>query len=163
MSLLIKDDKDIIAIYNKYVDTVYRVAFMYLKNKSDAEDVLQNTFIKLMQNKDKIKSLEHAKAWLILTATNMCKNHLAYWWRKNSDIDNINEGYLAANDSNSEVLNAVLRLPNKYKTVIYLYYYEGYNSVEIASMLKKKEATVRYLLFEGRNKLKDLIVVGAGV
>lgn len=144
-------------LYQKHSDTVYRICFTYLKNANDAQDAVQETFYKLLSTKEAFTSDEHVKAWLIVVASNYCKNLLKHWWRKREDIDNHME--LSGNHSveMNETLKAVLNLPVKYKTVVYLYYYEGYDSGEIASMLKKPKSTIRDQLRTARKLLKDLI------
>lgn len=151
---LLRTDKDITEIYNRHVDTVYRVCFLYMKNKYDTEDAVQNTFIKLMEYKGSFQSSEHEKAWLIVTATNICKNFHRHWWRKNINIENAQNTLCDNNHVEDETLKLVLAMPPKYKTVIYMYYYEGYSTVEIARMLKKKESTIRSHLHKGRKLLK---------
>ena len=154
MDLCILDNKDIIELYDKYVDLVYRICFMHLKKKEDAEDATSSTFIKLMENISKLKDDEHVKAWLIVTSSNICKNSLKYWWRRNISIDMIKEQAVNVPLLN-ETLSAITELPNKYKTIIYLYYYEGYKNKEIAKILKMNESTVRYDLSIARKLLKD--------
>ena len=142
-------------IYNRNVETVYRVCFMYMKNKTDAEDMVQNTFIKYLKYNPVFKNLDHEKAWFIVTSTNNCKNHFKTWWHKNTYLDN--EFEVSSNEPNDETLTFVLNLPNKYKQVIYMYYYEGYSSVEIAKLLNVKETTIRTQLLKGRQILKEKI------
>lgn len=146
-------DKEIAELYNQYVDMIYQISFMYLKNKADAEDAVQTTFIKLLNYKKPFQNEEHIKAWLIRTASNYCKNHLKHWWRTNTEIDTIYD--YGKNDTKDETLETLLKLPEKYKTIIYLYYYMGYSTEEIAQILKQKHTTVRSLLSRGRKRLKD--------
>lgn len=153
MSLLIDNDEDFIDVYNKYVDTVYKVCYMYYKNKSDTEDAVQNTFTKLLESKKEYTDYEHLKAWLIVTASNICKNSLKHWYRRITGLEKVEE--IESPSPHRELLNSVLKLPNKYKTIIYMYYYEGYNSREIAKILNKNESTIRTYLKNGRDLLKD--------
>ena len=153
MSLRITNEEDFIEIYNKYVDTVYKVCFMYYKNQSDTEDAVQTTFTKLLEAKKEFNDYEHIKAWLIVTASNTCKNSLKHWYQKILHLENEDE--IIAPTSTKELLNAVLNLPDKYKIIIYMYYYEGYNSREIAEILNKNESTIRTYLKDGRILLKD--------
>lgn len=143
------------SIYNRNIDTVYRICYMYMKNKTDAEDMTQNTFIKYLKYNPTFENIEHEKAWFIVTATNNCKNHFKTWWHKNTYLDD--EFEVASKDSNDETLLLVLNLPTKYKQVIYMYYYEGYTTVEIAKMLNTKESTIRTHLLKGRQILKEKI------
>ena len=139
-------------IYHRHMKTVYRVCFVYLKNPADAEDAVQSTFIKLMEHTKPFQNTEHEKAWLIVTAANHCKDLLRHWWRKTAPID---EAVSApAFFKPDETLQKVLDLPEKIKIAIYLYYYEGYSTVEIARMMKKNQSTVRGYLRTGRELLK---------
>ena len=151
---LIRSNEELIQIYHRHVDTIYRVCFMFMKNKSDTEDMVQNTFIRLMKDKTVFQSVEHEKAWLIRTATNLCKDHFKHWWSKTVSIDyalDLATEQTTITDSN---LDKVMALPTKYKTAIYLYYYEGYSTIEIAKMMNKNEATIRGYLHKGRKLLK---------
>jgi len=128
---------------------------MFMKNGTDAEDMVQNTFIRLMGDKTVFQNAEHEKAWLIRTASNLCRDHLKNWWRRKTvGIDDAADVAVEqAFDADSH-LEKVLALPPKYKTAVYLYYYEGYSTVEIAKILKKNESTIRGYLHQGRKLLK---------
>ena len=154
MNLQNKKNEDFIVVYNKYVDTVYRVCYMYYKNKSDTEDAVQTTFIKLLETDKTFNDLEHIKAWLIVTASNICKNSLKHWYRHLISLNSV-EDELESKENFSNLLESVLKLPTKYKIIIYMYYYEGYNSREIAKLLNKNESTIRTYLKKGRELLKD--------
>jgi len=125
-----------------------------MKNQHDTEDMVQNTFIRLMKDDTQFQSEEHEKAWLIRTATNLCKDHFRSWWSKRVSMDEVAE--LAVDDSllSNDALKMVLELPDKYKTAVYMYYYEGYSTVEIAKILGKNESTIRGYLHTGRKLLK---------
>lgn len=154
---LLRTNKEIEEIYSKYIDTLYRVCFTYLKSQADAEDAVQTTFIKYMHCTKGFENAEHQKAWLITTASNTCKDILKSSWKKLLTI-NEHENDLSIEPFESDsslVLQAVLDLPLKYRTVIYLHYYEGYNCNEIAKMIKKRPSTVRNYLHEAREKLKN--------
>ena len=140
-------------IYDRNVDAVYKVSFSYMKNKHDAEDVVQDTFVQLIRKNPQFENEKHERAWLIVIASNLCKNSLKSWKRKNEDIEDY-ESELIEENKQDDTLQIVLNLPEKYKTVIYLYYYEGYSSIEIAKAMDKKESTVRSLLKRGRDILK---------
>lgn len=146
-------DSEFDCVYNRNIDTVYRICFMYLKNKHGAEDMSQNTFIKYLRYNPSFKNLEHEKAWFIVTATNVCKNYFKTWWYKNTSFKDDYE--ISSNDGSGEVLNLILELPDKYKQVIYMYYYEGYSTVEISKILGINESTIRSHLHTGRNLLKE--------
>jgi RNA polymerase sigma-70 factor (ECF subfamily) len=144
-------------IYERHVNMIYQVSFSYMKNKADTEDIVEDVFVNLMKTKIMFKDVEHEKAWLLRTAINLCKNSLKHWRRKNLNIDD----YENLPDKNpfkvNETLNAVMELPDKYKEVIYLHYYEGYTSDEIAKMLKKNQSTIRNHLQEARKILKEVL------
>lgn len=141
-------------IYKRHVDMVYRICFTYMKNIADTEDAVQTVFVKLMKSRKRFQNEEHEKAWLIVTATNTCKDLLKHWWRKNEDIqlfaNTLSEGQKEP-DFTEEL---VLSLPDRYKTVLYLYYYEEYDSNEIAKILHKRPQTIRALLSEGRKLVR---------
>lgn len=147
-------------LVDAYGNSVLRLAYTYLKNISDAEDIVQDVFIKVMETKPDFRDKTHEKAWLLRTAANLCKNKLTLLRNKNKcSIDDFAE-VLSDNSTEKDdsfVLNAVLSLPPKYKVPIYLYYYEGYSTAEISKITEKPEATVRSLLSRARNKLKPIL------
>lgn len=153
-SSLLRTDEELLQIYNRHVNTVYRVCFMFMKNKPDTEDMVQNTFIRLMKDKTVFQSEEHEKAWLIRTATNLCKDHFKHWWSKTVSINHMAEVAVEQPFNIDSNLKKVMALPSKYKNAIYLYYYEGYSTAEIAKILKKNPSTVRGYLHTGRKLLK---------
>jgi RNA polymerase sigma-70 factor (ECF subfamily) len=142
------------SVYRRHVDTIYRLCFSYLKNRTDTEDAVQSTFLKLLGANKSFRSEEHEKAWLIVVASNICKNALRHWWRKRSDIDSC--APMAAPEENDmrEIYEAILALPPRCKTVVYLYYYEGYSTQEMAAMLNKPISTIRNQLSDARKVLK---------
>ena len=126
-----------------------------MKNPMDTEDAVQETFFRFISKSPRLESVEHEKAWLIRTATNICKDELKHWWRKHENIDDHLELQTEDTIKVDDVFQTVMELPDKYKTVIYLYYYEGYDSAEIAGILKKPKSTIRNHLHEARNLLKE--------
>jgi len=153
-SSLLRTSEELMQIYDRHVDTVYRICFMFMKNGPDTEDMVQNTFIRLMKDKTIFQSEEHEKAWLIRTASNLCKDHFRHWWSKTVGISQVPEPEFEQPFTTDGVLEKVMALPSKYKTAIYLYYYEGYSTVEIAEILKKDPSTVRGYLHKGRKLLR---------
>ena len=152
---LLRTDKELAELYERHKSTVWRVCFAYLKSASDTEDAVQETIIRLIRSGPAFESEEHEKAWLIRTASNVCKNMLGHWWRKRESFDQLPDLPDAEKADASDVLEAVTALPDRYKTVVYLYYYEGYTCAEIAEMLKKPQSTVRNHLREARIILKE--------
>ena len=157
-NLAFRTDEEITRVYEKYVDTVYKVCFMMLKNASETEDATQNVFIKYMRDCTDFKSDEHLKAWLIVTAQNECKNILKHWFRaKRDNIEDVPEASYVDDDSKRYLLEKVFSLDEKYRLPIYLYYYEGYSTSEISEILNTKHSTVRTYMAKGREKLKIIL------
>ena len=152
---LLRTDKEIAEIYERHNKMVYRVCFAYMKNTADTEDMVQDAFYQLIKTNVHFENAEHEKAWLIRTATNLCKNNLKHWWRKRENIDNYEILQMDNEFEVDGIFEVIMNLPDKYKTVIYLYYYEGYNSVEISKILKKPQSTIRNHLHEARELLRN--------
>ena len=152
---LLRTDREIAEIYERHKKTVYRMCFAYMKNTADTEDAVQDTFLQLIRTGTAFESEEHEKAWLIRTATNICKNVLRNWWRRRENIEDYENLQGSGNINIDNVFSVVMGLPDKYKTVVYLYYYEGYNSIEISKILKKPQSTIRNYLHEARSVLKE--------
>lgn len=154
MKSSLRTDEEIEKIYNRHVDTVYRVCFSFMKNEADTEDLVQETFLKLIMSGKSFTSQEHEKAWLIVAASNACKDALKDWRRKVGSL----EEYFMASDSmacgQDSTMEAILSLPAKYKDVVYLHYYEGYKTYEIAEMLHCSHSTVRNRLSRARKLLQ---------
>ena len=151
---MLRTDKDIEDIYRRYVDMLYRVAYSFMKNSADAEDMVQETFIRLLRSGTSFASEQHEKAWLIVTVSNLCKSALRSPWQRRTGLDDMAEPPAAADVTPDETLEAVLALPEDYKLPVYLFYYEGYPTAEIARMLDVAPATVRSRLNRARKKLK---------
>ena len=149
-------------IYDRNVDTVYRVCYSFMKNKSDAEDMTQEAFLKLLSADMQFENTRHEKAWLIVTASNLCKDTLKKWWRKTENIDDHTELMGPDRSANAEVMEALMSLNKDYKTAVYMYYYEGYSTAEIAVHLNCPETTVRSRLSRARKQLKVLLGGDAG-
>ena len=157
MTTLQRTGKEITQIYNRHVDTVYRVCYSFMKNKTDTEDMVQETFLRLLSSGKQFDNERHEKAWLIVTAANLCKDNLKKWWRRVEPLDDYS-GLLAAPDGpDLSLKEAILRLPPKYKTVVYLYYYEDYSTAEIAGILGCPQSTVRSHLLRARKQLQALL------
>lgn len=142
-------------VYEKYVEDIYRLCFSFMKSQADTEDAVQETFLKLYHSKTEFETMEHIKAWLIVTASNHCKNVLKHWWRKRKNLQDYTEIVGEEEHLTDEMLELVMKLPDKYKTTVYLYYYEGYDSRQIAQMLHKPDSTIRTYLQNARKILKE--------
>lgn len=139
-----------------YSDSIRRVCMIYLKNHADTEDIFQTVFLKYALDTTIFDSPDHEKAWLLRVTINSCKDLCKSFFRNRTvSLDTLLDQPSFASSETSEVLEAVLSLPQKYKTVIYLHYYEGYTAPEIGKILGKKVNTVYTLLTRARNMLKD--------
>ena len=158
---LLRTGGDFTGIYNRHVNTVYRVALTILNNVPEAEDATQTAFLKLISSEKAFENDEHIKAWLIVTTQNVCRNMLKNWWRaKRVDMETIAELPSHEEPIDSEVWSAVTSLDKKYRILVYLHYYEGYKTEEIAGMLGINHATIRTQLRTARQKLKLILEDG---
>ncbi len=138
-------------VFDKYCDTVYRLAYSRVGNKYDAEDILQTVFLKLCKEKREFKDLEHLKAWLLKVTVNSSKNLIKSGWMRFTE--GLNDSITAPKHEVSEVYIEVSKLPIKYRTVIHLHYFEGYSCAEIAEITSTTEATVKTRLKRARERL----------
>lgn len=144
------------ALLDQYGEHILRLAYSYLHNQSDAEDILQDTLIQYLRTAPVLESPAHEKAWLLRVAGNLSKNLLrAQGYRQ---ADQLEETLVAQEREDlSYVWDAVKALPVPYREAIHLFYYEGYSTAQIAQILDQKESTVRSRLKRGREKLKPLL------
>lgn len=141
---------------DQYGNAILRLAYSYLHNMSDAEDILQDTLLKYMQSAPVFENAQHEKAWLLCVASNLSKNKLSY--NKIRETDELLETLTAEEREDlSFVWNAVKKLPEKYREAIHLYYEEGYSTREISCILNRRESTVRSDLKRGRERLKEVL------
>lgn len=146
---------DITLTVNKYGDMLYRICILMLKNHADAEDAVQEAFIKYMQKAPAFKSDEHKKAWLITVSANKCRDML----RRRVHIADESEEILkniAVDEECSGILETLFELPEKFRIVMTLHYVEGYKVEEIAKIIGKSSSAVKMRLQKGRTLLKDL-------
>ena len=140
----------------KYADTVRRICMVNLKNYADTEDVFQTVFLKYILSSKAFESEEHEKAWFIRVTINACKDIFKSFFRSRTEPLEALEAYSGElSPEASELLITVLALPEKYRQVIYLFYYEGYSAAEIGKILGKKTNTVYTLLSRAKKLLKD--------
>ena len=143
-------------IIDLYGDKVLRLAYSYVHNMSDAEDILQDTLIQYIKAAPSFESSEHEKAWILRVAANISKNKIRY--NNYRETDELMEELVAEDEEDlSFVWDAVKQLPEKYREVIHLFYEEGFSTGEISKILKRKESTVRSDLLRGREKLKSIL------
>ena len=152
------DTCDIGQVFARHAQTVYRVCYSFMGNAADAEDATQTTFMKLIDHPRAFESEQHEKAWLIVCASNLCKDILKSAARTRvTEMPEREPADPRQHDPIDETLDAVLRLPDKYKDVVYLHYYEGYKTDEIARMLGDKPSTVRNRLRDARGLLRRML------
>lgn len=143
-------------LLKEYGNHVLRLAYSYLHNIQDAEDILQETLIRYLQNAPVFQSSEHEKAWLFRGVVNLSKNRIDY--NRIRETDELDEKLQEEEREDlAFVWEAVRELPENYREVIHLYYYEGYSTKEIAKILQSRESTVRSNLKRGREKLKAIL------
>ena len=139
-------------VAEEYASTLLRVAFAQMKNRSDAEDMAQEALLRYMEKAPAFDGPEHEKAWLIRVVINLCHNRRnTAWFRKTEPLD---ESIPALEPEETGVLEAVMALPEKYRTVIHLYYYEGYSVAGVAELLGKNQNTVLSQLSRARKLLR---------
>lgn len=143
------------AYAQRYIDTVYRVAYNYIKSPSDADDVTQNVFLKLLQVRKPFENDAHVKNWLIRVTINECKNLVRAKWWKEEPLEDYASQLVFENPEQSELFYSVMGLPSKYRVPIYLFYYEEYSTQEIAHILKLPKSTVCTQLRRGRDLLRE--------
>lgn len=143
-------------VLDEYGNSILRLAYSYLHNMSDAEDILQETLIQFLKTGPLLENTSHEKAWLLKVAANLSKNRIEY--NRIRQTDELEETLAAdCREDLSFVWEAVKALPDKYRAVIHLFHYEGYSTAQIGKLLNRKEATVRSDLRRGRQKLKDIL------
>ena len=149
---------DFEAFYLRHFKAIYRVCYAFMKNAQDAEDCTEDTFVRAMTAGVAFENERHERAWLTTTAMNLCKDKLKHWWRQRvTPIDEEAEQAAPEPEDRSDVTEAVMALPEKYKEVVWLHYYEGYQTDEIAALLARPPSTVRNQLRDARIKLKDIL------
>ena len=153
-----RSEEEVRKVIHLYGDSIKRVCMVYLKNSADTEDIFQNVFIKYATRSPQFESDEHEKAWILRVAINECKDFLKSFYKRNIMPTRqellIHQQPTSLSTENSEVLEAVLSLPRRYREVIYLFYYEEYPAVEIAKILNKNINTIYTRLARGRDLLK---------
>ena len=150
-----RSEEDASRAIDQYADTVRRICMVHLKNYDDTEDIFQTVFLKYVLHSAPFDSEEHEKAWIIRVTINACKDFLKNVFRRRTvPLDQIIEKPQEMPEDHSDILEAFLALPEKYKDPIYLHYYEGYTAEEIGQILGKNTNTVYTLLTRARKMLK---------
>ncbi len=152
-------DRDFNRIVNAYADMLLRICMHYTKNTADAEDVVQATFLKLVEKNIIFDSAEHEKAWLIRVCINLCKDNLKSSWKKKvysvHETEFKDQPYEIADES--PFLSYIRTLPPKQKTAVYLFYYEDMPVSQIAAAMGANQNTVLSWLRRGRKALEKLL------
>ena len=139
------------------MDTIYRVAYSWTKNTDDANDVTQDVLIQLYKTTKEFESDSHMKNWLIKVTVNCCKMIFRSPWSKMEDIENYGETLGFEDESYLDLFLAVMNLDKKYRVPLMLFYYEGYSTAEIASLLGIPEKTVSTRLFRAKGRLRNYL------
>lgn len=156
-------------LVEEYQAMLYRIAFANMKNRADAEDAVQEAFLRYMKDEKPILSKEHEKAWLIRTTIHICVDILKSSWHRRtvpleeSLLTGSREVYLPYQIKDDRTLEAVLKLPVHYRNPIYLFYYEDYSIHEIAGVLNEKEGTIKTRLRRGREEVKKILSDDGGI
>lgn len=154
-----RDEHEANRALTKYADMVRRICFLHLKNEQDTEDIFQEVFLKYILYPGAFESETHERAWLVRVSINACTDLRRNLLRRSVvPLELISEtAFVQDEEDHSQVLEAVLSLPPKYRDVVYLHYYEGYSLKEVAELLRKKENTVYSLLSRARGQLKTIL------
>ena len=147
-------------LVDKYARLVYQLAYARTRSKEAAEDIFQDVFLRLVSKRPVFDNEEHEKAWFIRTTINCCKNLCASsWFRRTAPLEEntLGDEAVYVPQEQSELFTAVMALPAKYRTVIHLFYYEGYSVREIAELTGEKATTVTTRLNRARAKLRDAL------
>lgn len=166
MEFSLKTSESFDEVMRHYTPTVYRIAFTRLGSAADAEDVSQDVFIRYFKADITFESEEHRKAWLLHCAVN-CANSFASsaWKRHNRDLEGLEqlpdecsvEESAERSEARESILKAVMQLPPKYRTVIYLFYFEDLSTMQISEVIRVRESTVRSQLSRAREQLKKML------
>lgn len=154
-----RTNKEITECYEKYADTVYRVAYLYMKNMDDAEDIMQSVFEKYIDTDTGFQNENHLKAWLITVTKNNCLNNIRSVWKsRRDDWEQTIAEYTPAHTDTYNLDNAMFteikKLKRHYQVTLYLFYYEGYPIKDISSIMNKPESTIQTWLSAARRQLK---------
>ena len=151
-----RSEQEVNRAIDRYADMVRRLCMLHLKNEADTEDIFQTVFLKYVLSSVSFESPEHEKAWLIRVTINACKDLLKSFFRsRTASLDEVLEQPAQLQPDHREVLEVVLSLPQKYRDVIYLHYYEGYTAPQISRILGKNVNTVYTLLTRSRQMLRE--------
>lgn len=147
---------DVLYLFHRYRDDVYRLAVSYTRSAQEAEDVCQTVFLKLLENPDITPGKE--RAWLMQVTVNTCRDVLrSSWWKRTVPLENLDA---VSQTEMDEMVFLLQKLPPKYRVVLYLHYYEQHTTQEIAKLLQIPTGTVSTRLRRGREQLKTMLKEG---
>ena len=153
-----RDKEQFTRLVNLHKGSVFRLAYGYLRSKADADDVVQEVFLKLYRYDGAFESDDHAKNWLLRVTVNECTALWRLLHRRPENIDDYLETLSVPEPQDAGLVRRVMELPTRYRTVLYLHYFEGYATSDIAGVLGVPAATVRTRLARGRARLKDVLI-----
>lgn len=153
------DETELKNMVERHASSVYHLAYVRTGNRADAEDVMQDTFLRLLRAQPRFRDDAHCRAWLLRVAANRSADLFRAPWRR---VEALEETVPAAepDEDAREVVEAVLTLPGQYRAAVHLFYYEGYSAREIGVVLRKSEQAVRNLLHRARGMLKERLKGG---
>ncbi len=152
-------EEDFRAVYDRQFGRVYKLALLLLGNVADTEDAVQMVFAKVWEKQPHFRGLDHENAWFITVTRNQCRDFLRSYYRRNcTSLESVPEPQVSFFCGEDGALwQAIQKLPQKYREVLYLYYYEGYSVRELSKMLHRKESTLQTQLADARKKLRPIL------
>lgn len=147
-----------IEMAEKYMDMIFRIAFHYVKNRPEADDIAQEALLKLYNTKKDFENEDHIRHWLMRVTVNCCKKTFLSPWRKTEPLETYADKLSFSTPEHGELFYLTMDLPRKYRVAIYLYYYEDCSTEEIARLLHIPKATVATHLHRGRELLRKKLM-----
>ena len=148
-------EEEIERIVHSYSTMLLRFSMHHVKEEAQAQDIVQNVFMKYMEKQPVFIDEEHEKAWLLRVASNMCKDYLGHWWNRKRNHLTVNDTqFIEKAKTTSSVLDEVRKLSFHQRNAVFLFYFEGYSMKEIAQIFHVKEGTVSSWLTRARKQLR---------
>ncbi len=144
-------------LYRRRADLVYRICLTLMRNGPDAEDLTQDVFRKVLERTEPFRDPEHERAWLIVTARNVCRDQLKHWWRTRRAGAEALDHIAWEQPEDGALWELLLKLPENERLALFLHYHQGYTTEEIARLMGRKPATVRSWLYRGRQRLRPIL------